>query len=104
MIQLGAIVFNRDAFAALPRGTQSDILGLRAECSLRATRVHEKLEAELIEALRERVTVLSLTPDERTAWRRALAPLRADAMRPAGRAGAELLRSLEAARAEPRGE
>jgi C4-dicarboxylate-binding protein DctP len=97
MMQVGAIVFNREAFGALPRKVQGEILALAAEYGQKTSQVHEKLEAELIAALRERVTVLSLTADERAAWRRALAPVRADALRAAGPAGAELLRSLEAA-------
>lgn len=75
---------------------QAGIVARRGDASARATRYHEEFEAEMVALLRGAgVTTVELTPAERTEWKRFLAPLRAEAARLAGAAGAEALRLVE---------
>ncbi len=96
MTQAGLVLISRDAFAKLPKRTQQAIHALRVEKASRFTRSSQRFEEEMLELLRKQgVGVITPTPVERAAWRKALAPLRSEAVRLSGPAGADLLKAIE---------
>jgi TRAP-type C4-dicarboxylate transport system substrate-binding protein len=97
VLQAGLLIFNREAFGKLPKALQAAILRTRIETTTATTRVHEELETELLDVLKAKgVQVVIPTADELALWRKTLAPLRAEALRVGGPAGAEILRTLQA--------
>ncbi len=95
VLQSAVLFVNRRALEALPAGAQKALLVRRPELEARATRVGEQLEDELVQALGARgVSVVTLAPAEKQAFRRALAPARAQAVTIGGPAGKETLEAI----------
>jgi TRAP-type C4-dicarboxylate transport system substrate-binding protein len=96
MLQGGIILVSREAFLKMPKRVQAALLALRGEFGQKATAVNKQFDDEVFALLKkDGVKVLELSAAERDAWKKALAPLRAEALRIGGPAGAELLRALE---------
>lgn len=97
MMQTGMVVLCRGAFDRIPKKTQAAILARGPEMGIMTSRAHEPFEAELVDLLsKQDIRVIDPNPEERAAWKSFLTPLRAEALKIAGAAGAELLKALEA--------
>ncbi len=95
VLQSAVLFVNRRAFDELPASAQRTLLKHRTELVTKATRVGEMLDDELVQALAAKgVAVVALTPGEKEAFRRALAPAHAEALAIGGPAGTEILEAI----------
>ena len=98
-MQTALILFHHEAFARLPKRAQASILALRSSFYPRFSKVLEVMEGDLVSELgKAGLQVIEPTEGERAQWKKVLAPLRATALELGGKAGAELLRAIEAKR------